>query len=104
LILPQTVDNVGRLYLLDVGTYAADGSVSLQAIRIYYKLQVSPAPGTAAFDDVPVGHPFHQFVEALAAARITGGCGGGHYCPDMPVTRGQMAVFVATALGLHWAN
>jgi hypothetical protein len=26
------------------------------------------------------------------------------YCPDNPVTRGQMAVFLATALGLHWKN
>jgi len=51
---------------------------------------------------VPTGHPFFQFIEALAAAGITGGCGNGNYCPDNPVTRGQMAVFLAKALGLHW--
>jgi hypothetical protein len=31
------------------------------------------------------------------------GCGGGNFCPDAAVTRGQMAVFLAKALGLHWA-
>jgi hypothetical protein len=53
---------------------------------------------------VPVGHPQLQFVEALVAAGITAGCGGGNFCPDAPVTRGQMAVFLAAALGLHFPN
>jgi S-layer homology domain len=70
----------------------------------WYRLQVGPAPGTATFNDVPTSHPFFQFVEALAAAGITGGCGGGNYCPDNPVTRGQMAVFLSKALGLHFPN
>ena len=38
---------------------------------------------------------------------ITGGCGGGNYCPDTPVTRAQMAVFLLkTLLGsaLHAAG
>ena len=26
----------------------------------------------------------------------------GNYCPDAPLTRGQMAVFLSKALGLHW--
>jgi hypothetical protein len=43
-------------------------------------------------------------VEALAAAGITGGCGPGSYCPASPVSRGEMAVFLATALGLHFPN
>ena len=56
------------------------------------------------FNDMPVGHPLRDFVEALAGSGITGGCGGGNYCPDAPLTRGQMAVFLAVALGLHWPN
>jgi hypothetical protein len=102
---PHTVNN-------DDGTYAAEvfmtgGSLStrFQAVRVVYRLQVSPAPGTATFpNDVPASHPFFRFVEALAAAGITGGCSAGSYCPDSPVTRGQMAVFLATALGLHFPN
>jgi S-layer homology domain len=82
---------------------AGDSIWELEAPRCT-RLQVSPAPATATFADVPVGDPFHRFVEALVAAGITAGCGGGNYCPNAPITRGQMAVFLAAALGLHWPN
>lgn len=75
---------------------------ALGAVRIYWHRQVSPAPALATFNDVPTTHPFFQYIEALAASGITGGCGGGNYCPDNPLTRGQMAVFMAKALGLNW--
>jgi len=78
--------------------------VSFSSVRLHYMLQVSPAPGTATFGDVPTDHPFFQFVEALAASGITAGCGSGNYCPDQPLTRGQMAVFLSKALGLHFPN
>ena len=71
-------------------------------VEIWWKRVVSPAPATASFNDVPTSHPFFQFIEALKASGITGGCGGGNYCPDNPLTRGQMAVFLSKALGLHW--
>ena len=63
---------------------------------------VSPAPAQATFNDVPTNHPFFQFIEALKASGITGGCQASPplYCPDAPLTRGQMAVFLAKALGL----
>ena len=76
----------------------------MDPVRVRYQLQVSPAPATATFGDVPTTHPFFRFVEALAASGITGGCGGGNYCPDYTLTRGQLAVFLATALGLHFPN
>ena len=75
--------------------------------RVFYKLQVSPAPGTATFSDVPTSHLFFQYIEALAASGITAGCTAPpnpNYCPDAPVTRGQMAVFLSRALGLHFPN
>jgi hypothetical protein len=81
---------------------STNGGLRLQHVRLLWRRQVTPAPGTATFADVPVGNPFHRFVEALVASGITGGCGGGNYCPDQPVTRGQMAVFLSAALGLHW--
>ena len=72
--------------------------------QVVWRRTVSPAPGTATFNDVPTSHPFFQYVEALKASGITGGCQAAPplYCPDAPVTRGQMAVFLAKALGLHW--
>lgn len=52
----------------------------------------------------PANHQFFQFVEALADSGITAGCSAAPplYCPDAPLTRGQMAAFLAKALGLHW--
>jgi hypothetical protein len=74
------------------------------AAVIHWRRTVSPAPKTASFSDVPKSTGIFRYVEALAASGITGGCGGGRFCPDKAVTRGQMAVFLATALGLHWPN
>ena len=76
------------------------------SVEVWWKRMVSPAPATADFNDVPTTHPFFQFIEALKASGITGGCQASPplYCPDNPVTRGQMAVFLAKALGLHWPN
>ena len=43
-------------------------------------------------------------IEALASSGITVGCGAGVFCPDATLTRRQMAVFLAKALGLDWRN
>jgi hypothetical protein len=51
---------------------------------------------------VPTSSPYFKFGEALSAAGIVTGCGGSNYCPGNPVTRGQMAVFLASALGMHF--
>lgn len=80
----------------------ASFNMRLKGVRIYWFRQVSPAPASATFADVPTSHPFFQYVEALAASGITGGCGAGNFCPGSYVTRGQMAVFLSKALGLHW--
>lgn len=73
-----------------------------KAVEIRWQRQVSPGPATATFNDVPAADPAFAFVEALAASGITAGCGGGNFCPDAPLTRRQMAVFLSKALGLHW--
>jgi hypothetical protein len=79
-------------------------STAIGGVRITWHRQVSPPPDTATFNDVPTSDPAFQHIEALVASGITAGCGGGNYCPDAPLTRRQMAVFLAKALGLHWAN
>jgi hypothetical protein len=57
-------------------------------------------PGTIDFvdDDQSI---FEEDIEKLATAGITHGCnaGGTEFCPDDPVTRGQMAAFLRRALG-----
>ncbi len=90
-----------RLIVVGIAN-SADHTNGIVGAVIGYKLQISPAPATATFGDVPTDHPFFQHVEAFAGSGITGGCGGGNYCPDNPVTRGQMAVFFAKGLGLQF--
>ena len=61
--------------------------------------------GQARFSDTP-GHVFASDVAALADAGITRGCNpprNDRFCPDDPVTRGQMAAFLARALDLPGA-
>lgn len=77
--------------------------LALRGVIIGWNRQISPAPAEATFTDVPVGSFGFQHVEALAASGITAGCGGGNFCPNQPLTRVQMAVFLSKALGLHWA-
>ncbi len=43
-------------------------------------------------------------MEALAASGITAGCDATNFCPNEPITRVQMAVYLAKALGLHWVG
>jgi len=40
---------------------------------------------------------YREDICTIAQAGITGGCGGGNYCPGSPVTRAQMAVFLLKA-------
>ena len=59
---------------------------------------------TPTFSDVPATHPQYGYVEAISSRSVTSGCGGGKYCPDAPVTRGQMAVFLCRAAGIPTRN
>jgi hypothetical protein len=101
--LNYTVDNVQHRLLLETvfGTNG-DSTTSFSGVIVGYRLQVSPPPAAATFGDVPTSDPAFAFVEALAASGITGGCGNGDFCPDAAVTRKQMAVFLAKALGLYF--
>jgi hypothetical protein len=46
------------------------------------------------------GSVHYEAILAIWEANITQGCGDGLYCPLTPVTRGQMASFLARALNL----
>lgn len=59
-----------------------------------------PPPAQQQFGDVPPSNPFYAFIDRLATLGITVGCGGGNYCPDDFVTRGQMAAFIMRGIGM----
>lgn len=55
------------------------------------------AIGSHRFTDVPSSHVFHDDITWLADQGITRGCNppaNTRFCPDEPVTRGQMAAFM----------
>jgi len=66
-------------------------------MKAKYGVCYAPPPCTGVFGDVPCSSNFAPWIEALAAEGITGGCGGGNYCPANPVRRDQMAVFLLKA-------
>ena len=104
-ISPAVVIEGTHAYVLCISHSAVGATNQSAGATLWYQLQVSPAPATATFpNDVPTTSGFFRFVEALAAAGITGGCAPGSFCPNDPVTRGQMAVFLSTALGMHFPN
>jgi len=65
-------------------------------------LDLAPASGSDPFvDDNFSG--FEESIRRLAEAGITAGCNppdNDRFCPEAPVTRGQMATFLTRALGL----
>jgi hypothetical protein len=58
--------------------------------------QAQPPP---TFDDVPTTHPMFQFIESLASAGVAVPCSPTPplYCPDAPVTRAQLPMFIIRA-------
>jgi hypothetical protein len=101
----EVVDNLRCVYVARTTFGDFGPALVLRKVIAGWRRQVSPAPAVATFpNDTPTTHPYFRFIEALAAAGITGGCAPGSYCPNSPITRGEMAVFLSVALGLHFAN
>lgn len=63
-------------------------------------LGYSDSDGTV-FSDAK-GHVFESAIDKLATAGVTKGCNppsNSRFCPDRPVTRGEMAAFLVRAMG-----
>lgn len=83
------------------GTYRPENPVTRAQMAIFLLKSrhggsyTPPLVGSSTgFNDVPATHWVAPWVKQLAAEGITSGCGGGNYCPNSPVTRGQMAAFL----------
>ena len=82
--------------------FCPDNTVTRNQMAVFltraFNLDPGPDPG---FTDVAPDAWYYNQVAALAASRITAGCGDGTtFCPSRQTTRGQMATFLARALGL----
>ena len=61
-----------------------------------------PPPATGIFNDVPASDPFAPWIEELYHRGVVAGCvgpGAKEYCPNDPVLRQQMAVFLLLTFG-----
>ncbi len=74
--------------------------VAVFLLRAKYSSAYNPPAAIGAFTDVPVGYWSAAWIEQLAVEGITGGCGAGTYCPENPVTRAQMAIFLVRTFNL----
>ncbi|MFZ5819187.1 MAG: S-layer homology domain-containing protein [Chloroflexota bacterium] len=87
------------------GNYCPNTSITREQMAVFllrakFGPNYTPPAATGIFNDVPADYPFAPWIEALAAEGITGGCGGGNFCPTGTVTRAQMAVFLVAAFNL----
>jgi streptogramin lyase len=85
------------------GLFCPSGTVTRAQMAVFLlkgkfgSSHVPPPASGALFGDVHVGDFAADFIEELAGLGITGGCGGGNYCPSAFVTRGQMSAFLLKA-------
>jgi hypothetical protein len=87
-----TVGVGGGLYGVDQPTLRKQMAVFI--LKAKHGLCYTPPPCTGIFADVPCTSSFAPWIEEMAAEGITGGCGSGNFCPENPVRRDQMAVFL----------
>jgi hypothetical protein len=74
--------------------------LAVMLLRAEHGVGYIPPAASGLFSDVPADHWAAAWIEQLVAEGLTSGCGGNNYCPNQPVTRAQMAVFLVSAFNL----
>lgn len=103
--LNEEIDNRAYSYKITLEDQDDNFDTAFRSVHAAWFRQVAPEPASPSFSDVSSSSDLlYQSVEALAAADIAFGCAAGRFCPFDPVTRGQFAVILGRALGLHYPN
>ena len=76
------------------GAPVTRAQASVLLLKAEHGRSFQPPSCTGVFADVPCPGPFADWIEALAAEGITGGCGGGNFCPGQAVSRAQTTVLL----------
>jgi hypothetical protein len=75
------------------------GQMAIFLLRSREGSAYAPAACTSApFGDVPAASPLCPWIRELVTRGVTTGCGGGNFCPNGPVSRAEMAVFLLVTL------
>jgi hypothetical protein len=77
-------------------TIVTRAQMAVFLLRSRHGISYSPpgVGGSTGFGDVPPDHWAAAWIKQLVAEGITAGCGANTYCPESPVTRAQIAVFL----------
>jgi hypothetical protein len=80
--------------------------MSIFLLRAEHGSDYDPPPATGIFEDVPLTHPFVEWIEQLYHEGVTSGCSTvpPRFCPGDTVSRGQMAVFLSRTFDLSRAT
>jgi len=117
-----SVSGSGTTYTVTVNTGSGNGTIRLDVVddNTIIDAAGNPLGGVNAgdgnftggetytiikiptFADVSNSYWAWGYIERLYNAGITSGCGGGNYCPEMTVTRAQMAIFLLK--GMHGSS
>jgi len=87
------------------GNYCPENTVTRAQMAVFllrakHGSSYTPPAAKGVFGDVPTNYWAAAWIEQLAAESITGGCSSSNYCPESPVTRAQMAVFLVRTFNL----
>lgn len=80
------------------GLYCPSNPVTREHMAIFLDRALDLPDTARDFFTDDTGRTGEVAINRLAAAGLTGGCGGGKYCPAASVTREQMAAFLHRAL------
>ncbi len=118
----SAVSGSGKVYTVTVTTGSGNGTLRLNVVdnNSIVDIASNPLGGSIAgdgnyitgesysivkaltFTDVPFSYWDSSYIERLYNSGITSGCGVGTYCPETPVTRAQMAIFLLR--GMHTSS
>ncbi|MEX2383273.1 MAG: DUF5010 domain-containing protein [Thermoanaerobaculia bacterium] len=85
------------------GIFCPDGTITNAQMAVWllkakHGYLYSPPPATGSvFADVPANSFAAAWIEELSTEGISGGCGGGLFCPNAAVLRGRMAALLLRA-------
>lgn len=82
------------------------GQMAIFLLRSEHGSGYDPPAAAGIFEDVPLTHPFVEWIEQLYHEGVTSGCSTvpPRFCPGDTVSRGQMAVFLSRTFDLARAN
>jgi uncharacterized repeat protein (TIGR01451 family) len=96
----QKIQDLGIALPCAANQYCPDTPVSRGAMAVlivrgrYGVSTPSNYPATPYFTDVGTNYQYFPWIQKMKQLGITSGCSATTYCPEDPVTRGQMAVFI----------